>query len=692
MKKLPAPRPPGDATLMIEPSFNPPIPFAEADRRAGALLAKMTREEKLGLITGHNFFWIRGVPRLGVPELYLCDATQGLHLRKNYNAALKRSTAFPCPLLLAATWSPKLAHRYARAVGEQCRAGNVAVLLGPGVNIYRVSQCGRNFEYFGEDPFLASRITERYVAGVLETGTIPTLKHFVANNSDHRRRTSDSVVDERTLHEIYLPAFKAGIAAGAMAVMTAYNLLNGEWCGQSRAVITDLLRRQLGFKWLVMTDWWSVWDAEKIIKSGQDLEMPGEKFLAADADRLLRSGKVSRAETDRMARSILRTTIAMGLHDRPVRDDYFLRKFTEHERAALDTAREGIVLLKNNGVLPLPPKGAGKILVTGLFVEQLARGGGSANVAGYNVVTLLAALRDTYGVRLQFVKDPTDAQLRSAKAVLLSTGTADSEGWDRPFALPAAEEARVARAVALNPRTVVIVNSGGGIRMTGWHAKAAAILYAWYPGQIGNRALAEILCGDTNPSGKLPFTIEREFAHSPGRDYLPPGDPLYVGPEADNDMGHPVHRIEYKEGVFVGYRWYEAKKIRPLFAFGHGLSYTRYKYANLTLSTAVLTPGVRLGMDFTVTNTGKVAGAEIAQVYVQPVNPPVPRPVKELKGFAKVALRPGETRPVNIRLGVKDFAYWDVKRHALHAAPGDYRILVGGVSDRIALRATVTLR
>ncbi len=687
-----APRPPGDATLFIEPSFKTPVSFADADRRAGALLAQMTREEKLSLITGHNFFSIRGLPRLGIPELYLCDATQGLHLRKNYNATLARSVAFPCPILLAATWNPNLAHRYARSVGEECRAGGVAVLLGPGVNIYRVSQCGRNFEYFGEDPFLISRLTERYVAGVLETGTIPTLKHFAANNTDHHRRTSDSVIDERTLHEIYLPAFKAGIAAGAMAVMTAYNLLNGEWCGQSRAVITDLLRRQLGFKWLVMSDWWSVWDAEKIIRSGQDLEMPGEKFLAADADRLLKSGKVSTAETDRMARSILRTGIAMGLHDRPVRDDYFLEKFPEHEQVALQTAREGIVLLKNNGVLPLRPKAAGKILVTGLFVDRLARGGGSANVDGYNVVTLLAALRVTYGARLEFVKEPTDAQLKSAKAVLLSTGTFDSEGWDRPFALPEAEEARVARAVALNPRTVVIVNSGGGIRMTGWHARAAAIVYAWYPGQNGNRALAEILCGETNPSGKLPITIERRFEDSPGHGYLPPDEDFYVGPEADNDMAHPINRIEYWEGVFVGYHWYEAKKIRPLYAFGHGLSYTTFKYTGLSIAPAVLSPGGRLGVEFAVTNAGKVAGAEIAQVYVQPVNAPVPRPVKELKGFAKVALRPGETRAVSVRLATKDFAYWDAAKHAWHAEPGEYRILVGGASNRILLRGKVTLR
>ncbi len=680
-------------TALAEPSFKTPVSYEEADRRAGEILAQMTSAERLELITGHNSFFIKGFPRLGIPELYLSDATQGVNIRRNLSNALEKSVAFPATIGLAATWDPNLAYRYARSIGEECRAGGIAVLLGPGMNIYRQAQCGRNFEYFGEDPFLAAKMVERYVTGVLDTGTIPTLKHFYANNTDHHRRTSNSILDERTAHEIYLPAFKAGIDAGAMAVMTSYNQVNGEWAGQSETVITELLRRDLGFRWLVMTDWWSVWDAEKIIKSGQDLEMPGEKYLKADADRLLQAGKVTAAQIDRMARSILRTEIAMGLFDRPVRDDFFLSKYPEHEQVALQTARESIVLLKNAaGVLPLAQNGAGRILLTGLFCEKVPRGGGSAEVEGYDNVTLLEALRATYGERIDHVKEPTDEQLKSAAVVLLSTGTLDSEGWDRPFALPAAEEQRVRRCVELNPRTVVLINSGGGFDMTGWSDRAAAIVHAWYPGQAGNTALAEILCGAVNPSGKLPITIERRFADSPGCGYLHADDQLYHGWEPDNDMAQPIRAVEYAEGVFVGYRWYEAKRVAPLFAFGHGLSYTTFVYSDINVSPAEAEAGERVTVEFAVTNTGTVAGAEVAQLYVRDVEASVPRPVKELKGFARLELAPGERRVVRLRLRPQDFAFWDAATRGWKAEPGTFHVLVGGASDRTPLEAPLKLK
>ncbi|MDB6116099.1 MAG: glycoside hydrolase family 3 domain protein, partial [Lacunisphaera sp.] len=430
------------ATALAEPSFKTPVSYEEADRRAGEILAQLSTAEKLQLVSGYNSFYIKGLPRLGMPELYLSDATGGVNIRRNLSNALEKSTAFPNPLALAATWDPDLAYKYANSIGEECRAGGTAILLGPGMNLCRHSQAGRNFEYWGEDPFLASRMVERYVMGVLDTGTIPTLKHFIANETDWHRRTSNSLVDERTLHEIYLAPFKAGIDVGAMAVMTSYNQLNGEWCGQSRDVITGLLRGDLGFKWLVMSDWWSVWNAEKAMKSGLDLEMPGDKFIKADGERLLEAGKVAMADLDRMARNIIRTSVAMGLYDRPVRDPYYLKKFPEHEAVALQTAREAIVLLKNRDVLPLPKAGAGKILLTGRYVNNLPHGLGAAEVQGFNHVPLLQALTDAYGDRLDYVEHPTDAQLKAAGTVLLSTGTSDSEGWDRPFALPDAEEQR----------------------------------------------------------------------------------------------------------------------------------------------------------------------------------------------------------------------------------------------------------
>jgi beta-glucosidase len=681
------------AHVGAEPPFKPPVSYEKADARATQILSKMTIDEKLQLVSGHNSFFIKGFPEHGLPELYLSDATQGVNIRRNLSNQLEKSVAFPAAIGLAASWNTDLAHDYARSIGEECRAGGIAVLLGPGMNIYRNAQCGRNFEYFGEDPRLAARLIERYVTGVLETGTIPTLKHFVANNTDHHRRTSNSIIDERTLNEIYLPAFKAGVDAGAMAVMTSYNQLNGEWCGQSKTVIDGLLRKHLGFQWLVMTDWWSVYDAEKIIRSGQDLEMPGDKFIKADGKRLLEEGKVTEAQIDRMAKSIIRTEIAMGLLDRPVKDESFLSRYPEHEKVALQAGREAVVLLENReGLLPLAKEGKQRILLTGTFVDQLPRGAGAANVEGYDVVTLLAALEETYGKRLDYQREPTDEQLRAADVVLFSTGTLDSEGRDRPFALPETDEQAVRRAVTLNPRTVVIVNSGGGIQMTGWSEQAAAIVYAWYPGQSGNRALAEILCGETNPSGKLPITIERRFEDSPAYGYLPEGDKLYVGWRPDLDTRRPVYDVDYKEGVFLGYRWYESKKIEPLYAFGHGLSYTTFAYEGLELTPQELPAGDDARVALTIKNTGGRAGAEIAEIYVAPVSPSVPRPLKELKGFAKVTLAPGQSRRIEVPLAARAFAFWDTATHAWKAEPGEYRILVGGASDRIALEGRIRLR
>jgi beta-glucosidase len=302
------------------------------------------------------------------------------------------------------------------------------------------------------------------------------------------------------------------------------------------------------------------------------------------------------------------------------------------------------------------------------------------------------ALSETYGERVSFVAEPTDDQLRSAGTVLVSTGTFDSEGSDRPFALPDLEERRVERAVGLNTRTVVIINSGGGIQMTGWNDRAAAVICAWYPGQAGNRALAEVLCGDTNPSGRLPISIERKFEDSPGYGYIPEGEALYKGKPPIEEMKHPVYAIKYREGVFVGYRWYESRKIAPLYAFGSGLSYTSYAFASPRVSAATVLRTEDVSATCRVTNTGTRSGAEVVQLYVRPVDPPVPRPEKELKGFARVELAPGESREVTITLTPRDFAFWDVARHDWTVAPGDYELLIGGASDQIALRKKVTLR
>ena len=672
-----------------------PLTFEQADKKADSVLTLMTMDEKIALVGGDRSFFIRPLPKLNLQEVYMSDATQGVHIRENFTGIdlskyqLEKSTSFPSPISLASTWNPDLAYRYAEAIGEECRAGGIGILLGPGMNAYRQSQCGRNFEYFGEDPFLRSRMIEEYVKGVQSTGTIATLKHFVANNTDYYRRRSNSVLDERALHEIYLPPFKAGIDAGAKAVMTSYNLLNGEWCGQSETVINEILRKQLGFQWLVMTDWWSVYDGEKLAKSGQDLEMPLAVALK-DALTLIRDGKVKASDIDRMAKSILRTYFAMKL-DVMKKDTSYYNNFENHERTALQTAREGIVLLKNEGnILPITEKGK-TILLTGDYVDKLAVGGGSAEVKGYNNRLMLDELKKEFGDRLTYVKNPIPAQIKSADIVLCNVGTEDSEGWDRPFPLPENQELKVRQCVENNANTIVIVTSGSGIKMTDWNDKARAIIYAWYGGQIGNQALAEIIVGKTNPSGKLPITIEKDFKDSPGYGYIPAGESLYTGWGDRKEKEHPVFDVNYKEGIFIGYRWYEEKKIEPLYPFGYGLSYTSFEYSNLTVSKQKFNENDTLTISFSVKNVGKTEGAEIAQLYVEDVQSSVPRPIKELKGFKKVEMEPGKSATVVLRLTKQDFSFWNPETKGWYAEKGTFVIHIGSSSRDIKLKKEIEM-
>ncbi|MFH0991250.1 MAG: glycoside hydrolase family 3 C-terminal domain-containing protein [bacterium] len=672
-----------------------PLTYEEADHKAESILALMTLDEKIALVGGERGFFIRPLPRLNLQEVYMTDATQGINIRKQFRDvdlseySLEQSTAFPCPLLLASTWNPGLCYQYAEAIGEECRAGGIGILLGPGMNSYRHAQCGRNFEYFGEDPFLRSRMIEAYVKGVQSTGTIATLKHFVANNTEFYRRKSNSIIDERTLHEIYLPPFKAGIDADAKAVMTAYNLLNGEWCGQSERVINNLLRTEIGFKWLVMTDWWSVDNGELLATSGQDLEMPYAAALN-DAETLISEGSVTVEEINRMAGSILRTYFAMKLDERK-REIPQPKMYEIHESVALQTAREGIVLLKNDGdILPLG-EGTESILLTGEYVETLAAGSGSAAVKGYHNRLMLDELKKQFGERIFYRKNPTPEQIRSAEIVLCNVGTIDSEGWDRPFELPAEQENRVNVCVENNPNTIVIVTSGGGIRMTNWHDKVKALIYAWYGGQVGNKALAEIITGITNPSGKLPITIEREFSDSPAYGYIPDGEVLYTGWHDEEEKVHPVYDIHYHEGVFVGYRWYEKNNIEPLYPFGHGLSYTTFDYSDLAVSKETFHASDILTVSLTVTNSGRTKGLETVQLYVQDSECSHPRPIKELKGFAKVELEAGESKSISFELDQTAFSFWNPEAKNWTAELGKFVLHIGSSLQNLMLNKEIEI-
>lgn len=674
----------------------PRMGVAEATRRADGLLARMTLDEKISMTRGYSRFFFNGIERLGIPYIYLSDASQGVNMRHNLPdptmvRQLEKSTAFPCPIMLAATFNPALAYEYARSIGEECRAGGVEILLGPGLNIYRNSQCGRNFEYFGEDPLLTSRIAANYVQGMQSTGTAACLKHFLANNTEFYRRRSNSILDERTMREIYLPAFEAGIAADVACVMTSYNRVNGEWAGQSKEVITDLLRGSLGFGGLVMTDWNSVYDMRKVILSGQNVEMPGNWKEDISAKELLAQGKITEADIDAMIRPLLATCIRFGLYDRKGDDKYkpgLLATLPEHEAVAYKVSSEGIVLLWNDGLLPLGP--GTKVLATGQFLDEIPRGGGSAAVKGYDNVTLREALEEQFGNRVTCTEEPTKEQLAAADVVLVNVGTLDAEAIERPFALPSSAEKLVRQAVEANPRTVVLVNSGSGIRMTDWAGKAAAILYGWYPGQNGFRAIAKVLAGELNPSGKLPMTIEKEFADSPAAGTIPPDGQFYK--ECRNERLIMPYDIHYTEGVLVGYRWYDTKGIEPLFPFGHGLSYTTFELSKPRLSARSIADGGKIKATVKLTNTGRVAGAEVVQLYVSEKNPAVVRPVKELKGFCKVELAPAESQTVEFEIDYKDLAYWCERTHAWRVDPDDFDILLGTSSADIRCTLPLTAK
>jgi beta-glucosidase len=446
-----------------------------------------------------------------------------------------------------------------------------------------------------------------------------------------------------------------------------------------------------------MTDWWSVWDPAKTITSGMDLEMPGEAnegfakygdvYVRSNAKKLIDEGKVSEEDINRMAKNVITLSLAMGLDKRAVKDESYLAKFSEHEKIALETAKEGIVLLKNEAILPVSTDK--KIVLTGDYVQELARGGGSAEVEGYNIVSMLDAFKNEYGENLLFSKNPSDEEIMAADVVIVSVGTLDNEGWDKEFEFSAATNDNILSIAEKNNNTIVIVNSGSGMEMTPWNNKVAGIIYGWYVGQNGNIALADIVSGKTNPSGKLPITIEKQFSDSPGANYLPENAVKYTGWEEDGNMDYPQLDVAYEEGVLIGYRWYETKKIEPLYAFGYGLSYSTFEFSNLNVSSTNLTRNEVLKVTFMVTNTSTIDGAEVAQLYVQDVESSVIRPIKELKGFKKVFLKGGESVEVEMELTPKDFSLYDVETKSWKAEEGEFNILIGNASNNILLEASV---
>lgn len=799
------------------------------ESRVESVLSQMTLEEKIDLLGGVEDFYTRGVPRLGVPRFKMADGPIGV---RNYGPA----TTMAAGIALAATWNPELAQRVGTEIGRDARAKGVHFLLGPGVNIYRAPMNGRNFEYFGEDPYLASRIAVGYINGVQSQGVSATIKHFMGNNSEFDRHNTDSVIDERTMREIYLPVFEAAVKEAKVgAIMTSYNLTNGLHMTQNGHLNIDVLKKEWGFKGILMSDWDATYDGVAAANNGLDLEMPSGKFM--NRQNLLpavQQGKVSISTIDDKVRRILRVGVQFGWMDRDQLDSSIPRYNRQGQQVALQAARESMVLLKNkDSLLPLKKAKIKSIAILGPDAyPAVPVGGGSARVEPFVAVSFLDGLSnylgdaarvyynralptlDDWAAATNFLTAPTggeaglkaeyfsNAELRgppvttrteqhvnfskqsgmlppedteserwigyylppndglydvfvassgedggffrlyvddkllfdnwetskalvpwaglslsaeahkivlehhgrsgwlerrlqlgimrhdavvsaeakklagNADAVVLAVGFdpgTESEGADRTFRLPPGQDELIRQISAVNKNTIVVITSGGAVDMSLWLDRVAAVLQAWYPGQEGGTALAEILFGNVNPSGRLPVSFERDWNDNPVHD-------SYY-PETNSK------RVVYKEGVFVGYRGYQRNDTKPLFPFGYGLSYTTFSYGNLSLGHS----GNSVSVSFDLTNTGTREGAEVAQVYVADNHSRLPRPARELKGFAKINLLPGETRHVNIRLDRRAFSYYDTDSKQWRADDGEFEVAVGRSVEQIELQGKITI-
>ena len=807
---------------------------SDVEGRINSILRQMTLEEKIDYIGGLNDFYIRPMPKLGLPALKMADGPVGI---RNYGP----STALAGGIGLAASWDPGLAQRVGKVLGEDARARGVHFLLGPGVNIYRAPMNGRNFEYFGEDPFLASHIAVAYVEGVQSERVCATIKHFMGNNSEYDRHNVDSIIDERTMREIYLPTFEAAVKeAHVCSIMDSYNLTNGEHLTQNDYLNNQVAKKDWGFDGIMMSDWNATYDGVAAANGGLDLEMPSGKFM--NRETLLpaiKAGKVSEATIDEHVRRILRKAIQFGwLESSYDQTDLSISLYNPEGRAvSLEAARGAMVLLKNEGhLLPLDKSQIRTLAVIGPGAYPASPvGGGSAQVRPFNSVSYLEGLANYLGDATKVVYSPgiaslsqmadstpfvtaavngqpglkaeyfssldlsgpvcdarTDKHLNfgldhplghdfksarwtgyfvapqagsyhvflqslgeeggdrlflddklvfdewhiyralvddlvldlsagphkirveayrkddwngpglrlgivspsamvlpeartlaaKADAVVVPVGFdpyIESEGADRSFHLPPGQDELIQAMVAANKNVIVVVTAGGAVDMNAWVDQTPALFQGWYSGQEGGTALAQLLFGDYSPSGRLPITYDRRLEDNASyRTYYYP---------SENDK-----KVKYSEGIFLGYRAYDKSNTKPLFPFGYGLSYSSFAYQNLSVSPATFSADQTLTISFDIANTGNRRGAEVAQVYVGDKHASVPRPVKELKGFAKVELNPGETRHVSVALNRRSFSYYDIKNRRWTAEPGDFDISVGRSSAQIELIGKVSLK
>ena len=704
---------------------------APLDARVEDALGRMTLEEKIRIIHAQSKFSSAGVPRLGIPELWTSDGPHGIRAEVLWNRwstahwTNDSIVAFPALTCLAASWDPELSALYGKSIGEEARYREKDVLLGPGVNICRTPLNGRNFEYMGEDPFLSSRMVVPYVRSVQSNGVASCVKHFALNNEETYRFDTDVDLSDRALYEIYLPAFKAAVTeGGAWAIMGSYNHFRGSYVCHDTILTKRILKEEWGFDGAVISDWGGCHDTDEAITGGLDLEFGtysdgmatgsdeyDSYYLAKPFLERIRDGRVPESRLDEKARRVLRLIMRTAMNtDKP----FGSICSEEHYATARRIGAEGMVLLKNdNGVLPIRSS-ARKILVVGEnAIKPMTVGGGSSSLKAQHEISPLQGIRERAGsgcevifargyigstdteqdglttVSLEDSRTPSEliaeaVSLASESDIVIFVGGLnkepgqDSEGSDRDsLGLPYGQDMLIGSLAAANPELAVVLVDGNPVAMP-WVDKVSAILQAWYGGSEAGHALADILFGDVNPSGKLPFTFPEKLDDSPahfnGRAFPNPGKNFY------------------DEGIYVGYRWFESRDIKPLFAFGHGLSYTSFEYGEARASSRSVRQHGSITFKVTVTNTGDRYGAEVVQLYIADPECSVDRPVKELKGFGKISLAPGQSGEVSITVKADDLAFFDEEGHRWVSEPGEYIALIGSASDDIRTTSTFKLK
>lgn len=656
-----------------------------------ALVSQMTLEEKAGLCSGLDFWHTKPVERLGVPATMVSDGPHGLRKQDQkadhlgVNDSIK-AVCMPAACATAASFDRELIYKMGQAIGDSCQHEELSVVLGPAVNIKRSPLCGRNFEYFSEDPYLAGEMSASYINGVQSRNVGTSIKHFAANSQEHRRMSSSSNADERTLREIYFPAFETSVKkAQPWTVMCSYNRINGVYASENPWLLTEVLRNEWGFEGYVMSDWGAVSDRVASVAAGLDLEMPSSGGIN---DRKIveavRSGKLDEKTVDLACERILNIVYRYLENAKP---ETPWDQEVDHLLSA-KIASECMVLLKNNGLLPLSKED--DVAFIGEFAAKPRfQGGGSSHINCFKTTSALKAaegLKVTYAQGYSAALDTTtDEQIaeaveaaRKAKVAVVFAGLPDSyesEGYDRThMRMPECQNRLIEAVAAANPNTVVVLHNGSPVEMP-WIDKVGAVLEAYLGGQAVGIATVQVLFGDVNPSGHLAETFPKRLQDNPSY--------LFYGGEGNE--------ADYREGVFVGYRYYDKKEMDVLFPFGHGLSYTTFQYSNLRLSADAITDKDTLTVTVTVTNTGDRAGKTVVQLYVGDKESTVLRPIRELKGFEKVALEPGESKDVSFTLDKRSFAYWNQQIHDWHVETGEFTIEVGQSSRCIDLTGTVTV-